>query len=170
MAFDVRALEYAACTWALQQDSRVPGSEATFEQALTNALAAIVSRDFPDELRGDRGIKSATRLLDVLEAKVAPGESPGVVRLPHDPRAGITWTTFDGIPGLDDPYPNFTTLYGVWGGTEQNLALRASPASDLGRRLSLARGRRRAFTDQMSSSSAALGSRSGRSSTGRVNG
>jgi hypothetical protein len=57
-------------------------------------------------------------------------------------------------------------LVGVWGGTEQNLALRAS---DLGRRLAIT-GDGVPATDQMSSSSAALGSRSGRSSTGRVNG
>jgi hypothetical protein len=42
-----RADEYGRCTRALQEDRTRPDSEGIFDQALTNALAAVVAQRWP---------------------------------------------------------------------------------------------------------------------------
>ena len=62
-----RALDYARCTQALREDRERPGFAGIFDEALTNALAAIVAARWPGtEMRGSR-VKSASELLDVIE-------------------------------------------------------------------------------------------------------
>lgn len=103
---DARARQYAVCTWWLRDQPRGEGTEAIFDQALTNGLAAIVAHDYPDELlRADGKVKSAAELLDVLQARGVPGPD-GSVRLPHgDPDE--LWTD---VPFSDEPMPNFTEV------------------------------------------------------------
>lgn len=62
-----RGEDYARCTRALEQDRERPGAEAIFDQALTNGLAAIVSRRWPGEEMRGRQVKPASECLDVIE-------------------------------------------------------------------------------------------------------
>jgi hypothetical protein len=62
-----RSETYARCTRALQEDRERPGAEAIFDQALTNALAAIVARRWPGEEMRGRQVKSAAACLEVVE-------------------------------------------------------------------------------------------------------
>lgn len=75
-----RGEDYGRCTRALEQDREQPGAEAIFDQALSNGLAAIVSRRWPgEEVRG-RLVKSASECLDVIEKHGAQLEA-GVYEL-----------------------------------------------------------------------------------------
>ena len=82
-----RALDYARCTQALREDRERPGFAGIFDEALTNALAAIVAARWPGtEMRGSR-VKSASELLDVIEEHGEETEV-GVFELsdPHGPQ------------------------------------------------------------------------------------
>jgi hypothetical protein len=103
---DLRARQYAVCTYALALDLHTDGAAAIFDQALTNGLAAIVARRWPHELTRDDGrVKSAAALLDVIERNGLPGDE-GEVRLPHDgPDEMWVETPLD-----DEPFPHFTEV------------------------------------------------------------
>ena len=103
---DIRARQYAVCTYALGIDFQTDGAAAIFDQALTNGLAAIVASRWPDKLlRRDAKVKSAAQLLDVLEENGLPGDD-GEVRLPHDGPDEL-WVE---VRFADDPVPNFTEV------------------------------------------------------------
>jgi len=84
-----RADEYGRCTRALQEDRARPGNEGIFDQALTNGLAAIVARRWPDEEMDGTRVKSALKLLDVIAA-LGERAGDGIYELPdlHQPSEG----------------------------------------------------------------------------------
>jgi len=101
---DVRARQYAVSMWRLSES--LEGAEALFDQALSNALAAIVAHDYPDDLyRSDGKVKSAAGLLRVLEEHGIPG-TDGTIMLPHEGPDQLWVTT----PLDDEPVPNFTEV------------------------------------------------------------
>ncbi|MER5556188.1 hypothetical protein ABT001_31730 [Streptomyces sp. NPDC002793] len=62
-----RAYQYARCSAVLAADPEVPGHEATYDQALSNGLAAIVAQQWPgQELSSEGHVKSARQLLKVI--------------------------------------------------------------------------------------------------------
>lgn len=78
-----RATTYGRACAILQQDGEVAGAEAVFDQALSNALAAIVASEWPGAEQDNRGrVKSAATLLEVILAKTHQ-ESAGVFVLPR---------------------------------------------------------------------------------------
>ncbi len=121
-----RAQEYGRCTRALLEDQERPGNEAIFDQALTNALTAIVAQRWPgDEVGGGR-VKSAGRLLDEVAARGVEIES-GVVELPDlAPPQGL-------VLG-DEPTPtvvNVTVLREAIGITQRPRHARLEPREPL---------------------------------------
>jgi hypothetical protein len=103
---DLRARQYAVCTYALGIDLHADGAAAIFDQALTNGLAAIVESRWPGELtRTDGKVKSAGALLDVIEKNGLSGDE-GEVRLPH----GAPDELWVEAPFADEPLPNFTEV------------------------------------------------------------
>jgi hypothetical protein len=100
-----RAREYAVCTYALQANRDADGSQAIFDQALTNGLAAIVANEWPgDELDRKGRILSARDLLNVIENHKKPA-GDGTIHLV--PAGEAEWIT---LPFGDDPFPNFTRV------------------------------------------------------------
>ncbi|MFJ2647919.1 hypothetical protein ACIO1C_14445 [Streptomyces sp. NPDC087420] len=84
-----RALQYARCAAVLDSDPDVP-SEGTYDQALTNGLAAIVAHEWPGEEANAKGrMHAANTLLDVIEQHAVA--QPDGSRL-------IPWVRFDGSP------------------------------------------------------------------------
>lgn len=100
-----RARQYAVCSYALTQDRITDGAEGVFDQALTNALAAIVAAEWPGaECDKPSHIRSAGSLLGVIEEKGTPGDE-GVMHLLRTD--GPKWLP----PGFgEEPTPNFTIV------------------------------------------------------------
>jgi hypothetical protein len=80
-----RRREYAECLLLLLDDPEIAGREALFDQALTNGLAAIVSREWPGAELDRRGlVLSAAGLLDTLEQQV-PSQADSVTLAAAEP-------------------------------------------------------------------------------------
>jgi hypothetical protein len=67
-----RVYEYARCSAVLATDPEVPGREATYDQALSNGLAAIVAKQWPGQETNSKGrVLSARELLTVITQHAA---------------------------------------------------------------------------------------------------
>ncbi|MEV8628590.1 hypothetical protein [Streptomyces sp. NPDC051079] len=84
-----RAYQYARCSAVLDSDPEVPGHAATYDQALSNGLAAIVAQQWPGQEGGKGSVHSANRLLNVITQKAAA--QPDGTHL-------IAWTDAHGKP------------------------------------------------------------------------
>ncbi|MEU6437498.1 hypothetical protein ABZ874_24625 [Streptomyces albidoflavus] len=74
----MRARTYAVCAVKLDED-HTDASEGTFDAAVTNALVAIVAREWPGEEGNGGFTKPAAKLLDLIRGKV---EEEGTVVRP----------------------------------------------------------------------------------------
>ncbi|MFF3518751.1 hypothetical protein [Streptomyces sp. NPDC002573] len=60
-----------------------PGHEGIYDQALSNALAAIVAAEWPgQEAKGEGRVHSARRLLKVIAEKIPPDPAMGLCVIP----------------------------------------------------------------------------------------
>ncbi|MFD9597823.1 hypothetical protein ACFWA9_34410 [Kitasatospora sp. NPDC059973] len=84
----VRADVYARCTVQLAHDHQVAGAEGTWDQALTNALTAIVAHQWPGAEADAKGrMLPAAALLGIIEKQLDElTDEPGVYLIP-DPNA-----------------------------------------------------------------------------------
>jgi hypothetical protein len=86
-----RRREYGECTAVLIANPETNGAEGLFNQALTNALAAIVNYHWPGrELNPNGRVKSAADLLAFINGKV---RRRGNMRVLEGRTAGRRWRT-----------------------------------------------------------------------------
>ncbi|PAX86620.1 hypothetical protein CLM85_13965 [Streptomyces albidoflavus] len=80
-----RARTYAVCAVKLDED-HTDAPEGTFDAAVTNALVAIVAREWPGKEKKGSRTKSAIALLELIKAKAKAQEEGTVVRpAPDEP-------------------------------------------------------------------------------------
>ncbi|MFJ1757256.1 hypothetical protein [Kitasatospora sp. NPDC088134] len=86
-----RAYQYARCAAVLAADLDVPGQEATYDQALTNGLVAIVARQWPGQEQDGKGFvfPAAALLRTIADRAVAQPDGTHLVE----------WTDAAGRPG-----------------------------------------------------------------------
>jgi hypothetical protein len=87
----LRAREFGVCTAALIIDPEVSGAEAMFNQALSNALVAIVTHHWPDRVHKKNGnVKSAADLLAIINSEA---RKQGNMRVLEGQQHGHRWRT-----------------------------------------------------------------------------